>query len=293
MKQSSIALYSLRFFHLFSTGCDGSIQSQNGESLLRQRTHRRRDTTPQRLTSRCESRPARRSGGTPPVTRRSLGLRRPFPNTPDPRPRHSELRKAARQRTSSIRCATNKTSWMPNQADRVTRLVDALRHASAPAVRLTDWDNARRNGDRAVRARRFVRHDSEERAEAVEVIQVGRLESGPGRPRHAAKAELKLDDETLARGSVVYRRWCMQCHGPTGAREAAHAVENGPMPRDYRPGRVQVHHGVSAADHQAEGAWAPPASRRADLLRVVRNGIDGTIMPAFPTLTEGRSWETW
>jgi hypothetical protein len=51
----------------------------------------------------------------------------------------------------------------------------------------------------------------------------------------AAHEELKLDDATLARGAVVYRRWCMQCHGPNGSGvqvrhrlPATGATEEGP-----------------------------------------------------------------
>ena len=103
----------------------------------------------------------------------------------------------------------------------------------------------------------------------------------------AAKAELKLDDAALARGSLVYRRWCMQCHGPSGAGDPAYAVAGGPMPRDYRQGVFKY---VTAfpppSTPKKAGLGASGKARRQDLKRTVRIGVDGTIMPAFPTLTE-------
>jgi mono/diheme cytochrome c family protein len=108
----------------------------------------------------------------------------------------------------------------------------------------------------------------------------------------AVKDRLKLDDAALARGSVLYRRWCMQCHGPDGAGDGAHAIAFSPPPRDYRQGLFKF---VTAFPPQAEPGKPAPRKkglgpsgkpRRDDLKRTVRNGIDGTMMPAFPTLTE-------
>jgi mono/diheme cytochrome c family protein len=109
---------------------------------------------------------------------------------------------------------------------------------------------------------------------------------------NAAKAELRLDGASLARGSVLYRRWCLQCHGPTGAGDGAHAIQLAAMPRDYRQGLYKF---VTAFPPQAEpGKPAPPKKglgpngkpRRDDLKRTIRAGLDGSMMPAFTTLTE-------
>jgi mono/diheme cytochrome c family protein len=106
------------------------------------------------------------------------------------------------------------------------------------------------------------------------------------------RAELNLDAAALARGSVLYRRWCLQCHGPTGAGDGAHAIQLAAMPRDYRQGLFKF---VTAFPPQAEPGKPPPRKkglgasgkpRRDDLKRTIRLGLDGTMMPAFSTLSE-------
>jgi mono/diheme cytochrome c family protein len=106
------------------------------------------------------------------------------------------------------------------------------------------------------------------------------------------RAELRLDDTVLARGSTLYRRWCLQCHGPSGAGDGAHAIELGAMPRDYRQGIFKF---VTAYPPQAEAGRPAPIKkglgpsgkpRREDLKRTVRRGLEGSMMPAFPTLSE-------
>lgn len=105
---------------------------------------------------------------------------------------------------------------------------------------------------------------------------------------NAAKAELKLDDAALGRGSVVYRRWCMQCHGPTGAGDGAHAFEMNPMPRDYRQGIFKFITAYPKPDPKQpkKGLGASGKPRRADLKHTIRKGLEGSMMPGFPTLTE-------
>jgi mono/diheme cytochrome c family protein len=102
----------------------------------------------------------------------------------------------------------------------------------------------------------------------------------------AAHEELKLDDSTLARGAVVYRRWCMQCHGPNGSGEVAHAVEAGPMPRDFRQGQFKYVTAFPPPAMPKKGLGASGKARRSDLVYTIRKGIDGTIMPSFATLPE-------
>jgi mono/diheme cytochrome c family protein len=104
----------------------------------------------------------------------------------------------------------------------------------------------------------------------------------------AAKDELKLDDASLARGSVVYRRWCMQCHGVTGAGNGAQAIELAAMPRDYRQGIFKFVTAFVKPDPKQPKKGLGPSGKplRADLVRTIRKGIDGSMMPAFPTLTD-------
>jgi mono/diheme cytochrome c family protein len=92
------------------------------------------------------------------------------------------------------------------------------------------------------------------------------------------RSELKLDQDTLARGSVLYRQNCLHCHGLTGDGHGATAPWVNPHPRDYREGRFKF---TSSA--QEEGDRKP---RREDLVRTVYEGIDGTSMPSFRLLPD-------
>jgi len=103
----------------------------------------------------------------------------------------------------------------------------------------------------------------------------------------AAWAELKLDDATLARGSVLYRRLCVQCHGPTGAGDGRHAIAFAAMPRDYRQGIFKFVTTAPPPGQPRKGLGAVGKPRRDDLKRTLRAGIDGSMMPAFPSLSEG------
>ncbi len=97
---------------------------------------------------------------------------------------------------------------------------------------------------------------------------------------------LQLDQSHLARGSVLYRRWCMQCHGVSGAGDGAHAINLAAMPRDYRQGIFKFISAMPEPGQQKKGLGASGKPRREDIVRAIREGIDGSMMPAFPTLTE-------
>ena len=218
------------------------------------------------------------TAGFPPL--RSARL---FPNTPD-RDLAADLRK---QLGKNVLDPTDTSILTPSQADQITRLVDShFGTPAAPTVRVPDWD--------AVVASAVVRFDPEKPTlGATMKAAKARLSSfkweawkADWEAATAAKAELKLDDDTLARGTTVYRRWCMPCHGANGAGDPAHAVEAGPMPRDYRQGVFKYVTAFPPPNLPKKGLGAGGKARRADLIRVVRNGIEGTIMPAFPSLTE-------
>jgi mono/diheme cytochrome c family protein len=102
----------------------------------------------------------------------------------------------------------------------------------------------------------------------------------------AAKAELKLEDATLVRGSVLYHRWCVQCHGPSGAGDGAHVIELAATPRDYRQGIFKFVTAFPKPGQPKKGNGPTGKPRRADLKRTIQKGIDGSMMPAFPTLSE-------
>ncbi len=219
------------------------------------------------------------AAGFPPL--RSARL---YPNTPD-RDLAEELRRQfGKNVLDPLRYEQD--VWAPPQAERLTRLLDAhFGTPAAPTVKLPDWG--------AVSATANVRLEPGESFGAGLKGARDRLKKfkwdewqDDYRTATAMKAELKLDDATLARGSVVYRRWCMPCHGASGSGEPAHAVEAGPMPRDYRSGVFKFVTAFPPPALKKKGLGAAGKPRREDLIRTVRNGIEGTIMPAFPALSD-------
>lgn len=92
-----------------------------------------------------------------------------------------------------------------------------------------------------------------------------------------AKA-LKLDDETLAAGSKLYRRNCLHCHGLAGDGRGPTGPWVNPHPRDFRQGKFKF---ISS---NPGGNKIKP--RREDILRSLKAGVEGTSMPAFGLLGE-------
>jgi len=90
--------------------------------------------------------------------------------------------------------------------------------------------------------------------------------------------ELQLDDATLAAGSQIYRRHCLTCHGLTGDGRGPTGPWVNPHPRDYRLGMFKF---ISTDENLDLESRKP---RRADLLRTLNAGIDGTTMPSFALL---------
>jgi mono/diheme cytochrome c family protein len=87
-----------------------------------------------------------------------------------------------------------------------------------------------------------------------------------------------LGIEKLNKGSRLYRRHCLHCHGLTGDGHGPTAPWVNPHPRDYRLGLFKF-----TSSSQIAGARKP---RREDLLRTLRAGIEGTSMPSFALLPE-------
>jgi mono/diheme cytochrome c family protein len=96
-----------------------------------------------------------------------------------------------------------------------------------------------------------------------------------------AKQKLRLDDATLARGSHLYRRHCLHCHGLSGDGHGPTAPWVNPHPRDYRPGKFKF---MSTLGTAAGDKGRKPS--RADLLRTLKQGVEGTSMPSFGLLPE-------
>jgi mono/diheme cytochrome c family protein len=67
-------------------------------------------------------------------------------------------------------------------------------------------------------------------------------------------------DDPQKHGEFVYMRWCAGCHGPTGQGGGARARGAKRPPPDLRTGQWSDDH----------------------LRRVIREGIQGTIMPPMP-----------
>jgi len=87
--------------------------------------------------------------------------------------------------------------------------------------------------------------------------------------------KLKLDRKSLDEGSKHYRRNCLHCHGVTGDGRGPTGEWVSPHPRDYRLGKFKF---------TSTGKDARPS--RADLLRTVYHGLDGSTMPSFSLLPE-------
>lgn len=98
-----------------------------------------------------------------------------------------------------------------------------------------------------------------------------------------AKAALGLDDAALARGGVLYRRWCLHCHGPTGAGDGAHAVRTGAMPRDYRRGVFKF---VTCFPPGPPRQGELGKARKDDFKRTIRKGLEGSMMPPFAQFSD-------
>ncbi|MGE3805337.1 MAG: cytochrome c [Gemmataceae bacterium] len=92
-----------------------------------------------------------------------------------------------------------------------------------------------------------------------------------------AERLLVLDEKTLAEGSVLYRLHCLHCHGLTGNGRGPTAPWVNPHPRDYRKGIFKFTSSYLAGERRA---------RREDLFRTIREGLNGTTMPAHNTLPD-------
>jgi mono/diheme cytochrome c family protein len=178
------------------------------------------------------------------------------------------------------------SSLNPSQAEQFARMLEtAFGTPAEPMVRVPDWNE--------IISAAVVRPNPEngifENMEAIETALRKWKSAGPRtdwEAANAAKVALKLDDATLARGSVLFRRGCMQCHGPSGAGDGAHAIELAAMPRDYRQGIFKFITAFPKPGQPKKGGGPSGKPRRDDLKRTIRNGLDGSMMPAFSTLSE-------
>jgi mono/diheme cytochrome c family protein len=179
----------------------------------------------------------------------------------------------------------------PSQGATLARaLEESFGTPAEPHVALPDWDEIVRQA--------VVRPDSSKGAFAnlgafASALQGWKPDAAKKdwTNANAVKAELHLDDATLARGSVVYRRWCMQCHGPNGAGDGAQAIPLAAMPRDFRQGLFKfvtafVPPPPPGQSQKKKGQGPNGKPLRDDLKRTVRNGLEGSMMPPFVALSE-------
>ncbi len=107
----------------------------------------------------------------------------------------------------------------------------------------------------------------------------------PDDPFVLPESGLDLEKIQIAAGPVrsdqfgkeggLYRRHCAHCHGTTGDGMGPTAMILNPYPRDYRQGKFKF---------KATERAAKPT--QIDLERVVREGVQGTAMPAFGLLPD-------
>ena len=72
------------------------------------------------------------------------------------------------------------------------------------------------------------------------------------------------------RGKAVYDRWCMECHGETGAGDGSAAAFMLPRPRDF-----------TRASYQIRTTASGELPTDADIRRIIDQGMPGTAMPAW------------
>src|SRR6185503_14598450 len=82
----------------------------------------------------------------------------------------------------------------------------------------------------------------------------------------------RLDAQDVQRGKVVYEKWCMGCHGETGAGDGPGAKFMLPPPRDFTGAKYQI---------RTTASGELPSD--ADIERIVADGMPGTAMPEWAT----------
>jgi mono/diheme cytochrome c family protein len=109
------------------------------------------------------------------------------------------------------------------------------------------------------------------------------VRSGPDEEdvKEDAIEAMALDRDTLKKGSGLYRRHCLHCHGLAGDGRGPTGPWVNPHPRDYRQGKFKF---ISTNLAVANAVEKKP--RRADLLRTISRGIESSSMPAFGLLPE-------
>lgn len=82
--------------------------------------------------------------------------------------------------------------------------------------------------------------------------------------------------ETLERGALAYKKYCVGCHGDDGGGRGGAAVGMTPAPRDFRTGQFKFKSVRKKGDLPTDD----------DLLRTVRQGLPGTHMNGFEGIAD-------
>ncbi|HZT81395.1 MAG TPA: cytochrome c, partial [Gemmataceae bacterium] len=106
--------------------------------------------------------------------------------------------------------------------------------------------------------------------------KVGGLDDESRKVLFKVESEKQLNDN-LAEGSRLFRRHCLHCHGLPGDGHGPTAPWVNPHPRDFRPGKFKFTSTLGGNDRKPS---------RNDLLRTLKQGVEGTAMPSFNLLTD-------
>lgn len=95
--------------------------------------------------------------------------------------------------------------------------------------------------------------------------------------KEEAKAALIEFYPSLRDSAELYRQQCFHCHGASGGGDGPTAEFLNPLPRDYRKGIFKF----TAVKDKAR-------PRRADLFRILEEGVKGTAMPPFRRFSDAQ-----
>ena len=157
-----------------------------------------------------------------------------------------------------------------------------------PRVRVPDWNEVTIDAVYRPEPSKRVIGNLKAAAAALKKWKPAPVKADWDSRRTRTNAQLNLADdggdvEWLA---ARYRRWCVQCRTHR-AGDGAHAIELAAMPRDYRQGIFKFVTAFPAPGGQQKKGGGPGGKpRREDLKRTIRNGLDGSMMPAFPALSD-------
>jgi DMSO reductase family type II enzyme heme b subunit len=83
----------------------------------------------------------------------------------------------------------------------------------------------------------------------------------------------------VAMGKAVYEKKCLLCHGEKGDGAGPGAALLDPLPRDFTKGKYKI---------RTSPSGQPPTD--ADLFRIISEGMPGTSMPPWSSLTKTERW---